>query len=256
MIVIAIVSQKGGCAKTTTAVNLAAYLALMEYKALLIDLDPQGSTTTHLGLVKKDLKKTMSDVMDGSSFEDAIVHTDINGLDVVPTDAGLQDMDRLLSKEKFRELKLKRRLSNLSGYDYVIIDTQPSLSNLTENAIIACDEIIIPIKPAPFSVEGLTMTTECLDVMSEFGYRPKRRYLITMHNRRKNVCKQVMADVKEIFGSDVFNTFIPDNVKLEEAPGQGRPICLYAPECSGALKYKELAEEVAACHRDVTRTHQ
>jgi chromosome partitioning protein len=251
MRIISIVSQKGGCGKTTTSVNLASYLALMGNKVLLIDLDPQGSSTTHFGIAKGELKKTTKDMIDSGNFEDTIVHTGIDGLDIVPTDSSLSDTEKLLAKEKFQELKLKRRLSCLTGYDYVIIDTQPSLGNLTENAIIACDEIIIPIKPAPFSVEGLTMTTELLDIMSEFGYQPRRRYLLTMCTRNKKVSKRVMGDVREIFGADVFETIIPENVKLEEAPGEGKPICLYEPACKGAKAYQNLAKEVAGCQ---TRT--
>jgi chromosome partitioning protein len=150
----------------------------------------------------------------------------------------------MLTKTPFREQQLKAKLGDLNGYDFIIIDTPPSLGNLTLNAIIACNMIIIPIQTQFFALEGMMMLTELLDSIAEMGFKPRRRYLLTMLNRSRGISKKVVEDVKSLFGDAVFKTVIPDNVKLVEAPSDGKPICIYNPNCLGAKSYEQLAQEV------------
>ena len=247
MQIIAIANQKGGCGKTTTTVNLAAYLALNGKKTLLVDLDPQGSSTRHLGL--NELDKTMYDVlMRGLDIRALIKNTMVSGLDIAPTNNFLGKAElELASKLTARESVLRPKLRSLEGYDYVLIDTPPTLGFLTLNALVASDMVLIPIQTQFFALMGLSMILDLLELIkTDLGYDIKKRYLLTLFDPRTKMAKEIVAQVKESLGEDVFKTVIPNNIRLAEAPSYGVPISIHAPDSPGALAYSNLAKEVMA----------
>lgn len=245
MEVITVANQKGGCGKTTTTVNLAAYIALKGSHVLLIDLDPQGSSTTHMGIDKDNLAKNMNEVMmDRMKLADIIIPTIVNGLDLAPTNNDLVEADAVLTSKVGREKRLRKKVMELNGYDYVVIDTPPALGNMTLNALVACDKVIVPIQVEFFAVEGLKTLIRMLDELNDLGYQPERKYLLTMCDNRRKITEEVSKKIRDLLGDSVFNTVIPENVRLVEAPAHGQPICLYDPSSSGALSYKQLADEV------------
>ena len=247
MQIIAVANQKGGCGKTTTTVNLAAYLALNGKKTLLVDLDPQGSSTRHLGI--NELDKTMYDVlMKGLDIRALIKSTMVPGLDIAPTNNFLGKAElELASKLTARESVLRPKLRALDGYDYVLIDTPPTLGFLTLNALVASDMVLIPIQTQFFALMGLSMILDLLELIkTDLGYDIQKKYLLTLYDPRTKMAKEVIAQVKESLGEDVFKTVIPNNIRLAEAPSYGLPISLHAPDSPGALAYSNLAKEVIA----------
>jgi len=247
MQIIAIANQKGGCGKTTTTVNLAAYLALNGKKTLLVDLDPQGSSTRHLGL--NELDKTMYDVlMRGLEIRALIKNTMVSGLDIAPTNNFLGKAElELASKLTARESVLRPKLRSLEGYDYVLIDTPPTLGFLTLNALVASDMVLIPIQTQFFALMGLSMILDLLELIkNDLGYDIQKKYLLTLFDPRTKMAKEIVAQVRESLGEDVFKTVIPNNIRLAEAPSYGVPISLHAPDSPGALAYSNLAKEVIA----------
>jgi len=246
MKVVSISNQKGGSGKSTTAVNLSAYMALAGKRVLLIDLDPQGSLTTHFGIDKKSLERTMYEVLsDQASLSEVIISTETQGLDIAPTNNFLGRAEFELFKKEERDLVLKSKMAGLKDYDYVVIDTPPNLYNLTLNALMASDTIMIPIDSTFYALEGLAVITELLDVIeSELGHALTRRYLLTKYDARTNLSKEVESKLRELFGDAVFKTIIPANIRLAVAPSYGKPIYALDPESIGAQAYKKLAEEV------------
>lgn len=247
MQIIAVANQKGGCGKTTTTVNLAAYLALNGKKTLLVDLDPQGSSTRHLGL--NELDKTMYDVlMKGVDIKALIRNTMVPGLDIAPTNNFLGKAElELATKLTARESVLRPKLRALDGYDYVLIDTPPTLGFLTLNALVASDMVLIPIQTQFFALMGLSMILDLLELIrNDLGYDIQKKYLLTIFDPRTKMSKEVVTQVRESLGEDVFKTVIPNNIRLAEAPSYGLPVSLHAPDSPGALAYSNLANEVIA----------
>ena len=247
MQIITVANQKGGCGKTTTTVNLAAYLALNGKKTLLVDLDPQGSSTRHLGL--NELDKTMYDVlMKGLDIKALIRNTMVPGLDIAPTNNFLGKAElELATKLTARESVLRPKLRALDSYDYVLIDTPPTLGFLTLNALVASDMVLIPIQTQFFALMGLSMILDLLELIrNDLGYDIQKKYLLTIFDPRTKMSKEGVTQVRESLGEDVFKTVIPNNIRLAEAPSYGLPVSLHAPDSPGALAYSNLANEVIA----------
>ena len=248
MKVLTIGNHKGGCGKTTTASNVAAYLALSGKNVLLIDLDPQGAATLGLGIDKKTLKLQMYDVMRGeTTLKDVVRPTEIPGLEVAQCDLKLITIEHELVTQPGREFILKERIENIDNtkYDYIVIDTPPNLSILTLNSLIACDELIIPVQCEYYALEGVDQLQVTLNILkNRLGRDPKIRVVLTMFDARTKLSKEVAENVRDFFKDNVFKTVIPRSIKLAEAPSHGKPIHLHAPDSPGALAYKALTEEV------------
>lgn len=246
-VIISIINQKGGVGKTTTAVNLAAYLADRGKKTLLIDEDAQGNSTS--GLSKDvELKKNLYDVLlDDADAEEAIVKTAVKKLSLLPSSIDLAGADIELSAMDGREHILKKKIEAMKDtYDFILIDCPPSLGLMTLNALVASDSILIPIQAEFYALEGLSQLVKTVQIVSR-KLNPSLRILgilLTMFDGRTNLSLQVAEEVKTYFGSKVFKTVIPRTVKLSEAPSFGEPILTYAPKSKGAEAYKKLCREV------------
>ncbi len=245
--VVAIVNQKGGVGKSTTAINLAAYLAGKGERILVVDMDPQANATSGLG-VSVGPDGCMYDVLlEGKPLQDVAVRTEIEGLDVAPATINLVGAEVELVSSLAREYKLKRALEKLpSSYDRVLLDCPPSLDLLTLNALAAADEALIPIQCEYYALEGLTQLMQSIRMVRE-ELNPGLEVggvLLTMFDPRTNLAHQVADEVRSFFGDRVFHTIIPRNVRLSEAPSFGMPIALYAPKSTGAEAYSAVADEV------------
>jgi len=246
--IIAIINQKGGSGKTTTTVNLGACLAGLGKKILLVDIDPQAHTTTHLGLKPHEIEITIYDVLINSQPVDkTITKTLVEKLDIVPSNINLSGAEIELVNIVGRENILKDRIKGLNDkYDYILIDCPPSLGILTLNALNTAQELFIPIQAEFFALEGMTKLLQTIKVVKERlnGKIEISGIILTMFDGRKNICRDVTRKVEEFFKEKVFKTKIRDNVKLAEAPSYGQPVILYAPRSYGSLDYQELAKEV------------
>ena len=246
--VVAIVNQKGGVGKSTTAINLAAYLAATGERLLVVDMDPQGNATSGLG-VSPDSNGCMYDVLlEGKPLQDVALKTNVEGMDVAPATINLVGAEVELVSTLAREFKLRRAIEKLppEAYNRVLLDCPPSLDLLTLNALTAADEILIPVQCEYYALEGLTQLMQSIRMVRE-ELNPRLRVggvLLTMFDPRTNLAHQVADEVRSFFGERVFRTIIPRNVRLSEAPSFGMPIALYAPRSSGAAAYASVADEV------------
>jgi len=248
--VVAIANQKGGVGKTTTAINLGASLATAELRVLIVDLDPQGNTTSGLGLARDDLSTSLYRVLlDSVSAEEAIVSTSLDGFDVLPSNCDLTGATVELLDLPDREYFLRRALVPLrEAYDFILVDCPPSLGILTLNALVAADSLLIPIQCEYFALEGLSDLFTTLSRVRQV-FNPKLRIegvLLTMYDERLNLAGQIRDDVRAHLGDRVFETIIPRNVRLAEAPSFGKPILLYDVRSRGANAYLQLAQELLA----------
>jgi len=245
--IIALANQKGGCGKTTTAVNLSAGIAKRNKKTLIIDMDSQANATA-VFINQKELEKTLYDVLiNNTPFKEIIVSTKIKNLDIAPSDIMLSAADIKLANVLGRERLLKRRIKHLNNYDYIIIDTPPSLGLLTVNSLTAANEIIIPISMSYFALKGVTLLEETIQGIRENLDHPELKItgiLATYFDPITNVSKDALKMIKDFFKDLVFNTIIRKNIKLEEAHSAGMSIFDYAPHSSGAEDYNNLVEEV------------
>ena len=251
--VIAIANQKGGVGKTTTAINLAAALASAELQILLIDLDPQGNSTSGLGVDKNALSSSVYEVLTGSiPPRDAIVATELDGLALLPANHELIGATVELVELADREKLLRRVLDALGDdYDYILVDCPPSLGLLTVNALVAADSILIPVQCEYFALEGLSDLFGTLARVRE-GLNPRLEVegvLITMYDDRLNLSAQIRDNVRSHLGAQLLETVIPRNVRLAECPSFGKPILLYDGRCRGADSYTQLAREILAKNR-------
>ena len=246
--IIAITNQKGGVGKTTTAINLSACLAEKKKKVLTIDIDPQGNTSSGLGIDKNNVENTIYELLIGKAdVKECIYPSAMRKLSIIPSNINLSGAEIELINMKKKEFLLKDRIDKIKGkYDYIIIDCPPSLSLLTINALTAADSVIVPIQSEYYALEGLSQLIHTIDLIKE-RLNPDlyiQGVLFTMYDARTNLSVQVVENVKENLDVHIYNTIIPRNVRLAEAPSYSMPIVLYDARSSGAYAYRKLAIEV------------
>ena len=253
--VLVLANQKGGVGKTTTTINLGTALAAVGEEVLVIDLDPQGNASTGLGVERKSRKLSTYDVLVGdSSLADAIVPTVVPRLSIAPSTLDLLGVELEIAGDKDRAFRLKRAVAELVAseaqhgkrYDYVLIDCPPSLNLLTINALASADAVVVPLQCEFFALEGLSQLLSTVEQVTR-TLNPKlsiHGVVLTMYDPRNNLATQVAADVRRFMGDKVYETMIPRNVRVSEAPSHGKPVLLYDLKCTGSQAYLKLASEV------------
>ena len=246
--IIALSNQKGGVGKTTSAVNIASFLAITETPVLIIDMDPQSNASTALGIKKNQSHKSIYDVIiNNQNIKDCVQSTEIDYLDIVPSNTKLAGAEVELVSMFTRESVLKEALSNINGkYKYIIIDSPPSLGLLTINVLTAANSIIIPIQCEYYALEGLSQLLNTIRLVQKNLNTTLdiEGILITMYDSRLNLSQQVLKEVQDYFGDKVYQTLINRNVKLGEAPSHGKPIILYDAASTGSQNYMNLVSEI------------
>ena len=262
--VIVLANQKGGVGKTTTAINLGTALAAIGETVLLVDLDPQGNASTGLGIDRKSRGKSTYHVLSGEvTLAEAAIKTAVPNLAVVPSTMDLLGLDLEIADHRDRPFKLRSAIEALdagdpppgeSRYSYVLVDCPPSLNLLTINALAAADSIIVPLQCEFFALEGLSQLLSTVDqVRRTLNARLTiHGILLTMFDPRNNLAAQVVADVREFMGSKVYDTVIPRNVRVSEAPSHGKPVLLYDLKCAGSQAYLKLASEVLQREKELS----
>ncbi len=245
---IAIFNQKGGVGKTTTNINLAACLAIRGKKVLVLDIDPQGNTTSGLGISKRDLEVTTHEILidDDHHPEEAVIPTGIDNLDIMPASVQLAGAEVELINIAGREKRLKMAIDVLKPkYDYIFVDCPPSLGILTINALTAVDSVLIPIQCEFYALEGVSQLMSTIEIVRQ-NMNPDLKIegvILSMFDGRTNLSIQVVEEVKRFFGEKVYATVIPRNVRLAEAPSHGIPVIHYDPKSTGAIAYTEFTDE-------------
>lgn len=255
MRVIVLANQKGGVGKTTTAINLGTALAAIGEKVLILDLDPQGNASTGLGIERDNRQYSTYHVLVGEcALPDAVKPTAVPNLDIAPSTLDLLGVELEIASHSDRALKLKKSLEVLGGssavkassYDYVLIDCPPSLNLLTVNALAAANSVLVPLQCEFFALEGLSQLLSTIEQIKK-SLNPALEIhgiVLTMFDPRNNLAAQVVADVRKYMGDKVYNTIIPRNVRVSEAPSHGKPALLYDLKCSGSQAYLKLASEI------------
>ena len=245
--IIAVANQKGWVGKTTTAVNLATAMAAAGYRVLLVDCDPQGNASTGLGIDRKQRDTSIYDLLLGQGEPaDSIITTQIPGLSLIPSTAALSGAEVELVDQQRRSHRLSDALASLTQYDHILIDCAPSLGLLTLNALVAADAVLVPLQAEFFALEGLSQLLGTIERVRT-SLNPQLKLLgivLTMVDRRNRLSEQVSADVRAVMGAQVFETSIPRNVRLSEAPSHGLPGLIYDSRCAGSEAYLALAREV------------
>jgi chromosome partitioning protein len=246
--VVCVANQKGGVGKTTTTVSVAAALAELGARVLLVDLDPQGNATTGVGRRVEDDPSSYDVLVEGTSVEEVAVATDVPGLDLLPSSLDLAGAEVELVPAFSRELRLRRALDEVRDhYDVVFVDCPPSLGLLTVNALVAADEVLVPIQCEYYALEGLGQLMRTVELVGDNLNRELRLggVVLTMFDARTNLSQQVVDEVRDYFGDRAYATVIPRTVRLSEAPSFGQPITVFDPHSRGALAYRRLSAEIA-----------
>ncbi len=248
MITLAMTNQKGGVGKTTSCVNLASELGNAGYNVLVVDIDPQGNCTSGLGIEASQIENSLYDLLlDDAEISEVVTPTSWKGVSLIPATIDLAGAEVELASAISRETRLSRALERSTGFDMTIIDCPPSLGILTINALVAANKLVIPIQCEYYALEGVGQLTRTVKLLKDF-LNPSLcvdGVLLTMYDPRTNLSNEVLEEVRNQFGELVFESVIPRNVKLAEAPSFSTPITYYEPNCSGAKAYKEFAREVA-----------